>query len=234
MIELLSVYLRFSDSQALDGADLLVEKGECLALTGPSGAGKTSLLRVIAGLETPDSGGVIIAGKSCSSRDSFVPPGRRGIGFVFQQPALWPHLSLYSNVAYGLDHPRSAEGKRRTRTLLDKLGLVGLEGRKPHQLSGGEAQRASIARALAPEPEILLLDEPFTALDGPLKQRVIDLLKEEAEKNSTTMIVAVHDEEAGKKFCKTVAKMSLGRVVFQGSWNVLKRGGESAEEGGRP
>ena len=234
MIEMLSVSLSFDGSPALDGAGLAVEKGERLALTGPSGAGKTSLLRVIAGLEKPNSGRVTIGGKACSSDGLFVAPGRRGIGFVFQEPALWPHLSLYSNIAYGLDHPRSPEGKRRTVTLLKKLGLAGLEGRKPHQLSGGEAQRTAIARALAPEPEILLLDEPFTALDGPLKQRVIDLLKEETEKNSTTMIVAVHDEEAAKKLCDTVAKMSLGRVVFQGSWKGPETGMETTGEGGRP
>ncbi len=219
MLSLRSITLKFDGFSALDNIDLELGRGERLALVGPSGSGKTSLLRIIAGLEKPAEGQVVMTGKTCSSPRFFLPPGSRGVGFVFQRPALWPHLSLSSNIAYGLDRPRSTEGRRRLGFLIGRLELEGLEKRRPHQLSGGEAQRASIARALAPAPAILLLDEVFAGLDEGLREVVIQLLKEEAEHHQTTIIMAAHNLAEARKICPRVAELREGRLGFPGSWD---------------
>lgn len=212
MIELKSVSLNYEKTAALSAVSLKVGR-ERAALIGASGSGKTSLLRVIAGFEKPDEGEVVIGGRTCSSKRFFVPPCDRGVGFVFQEPSLWPHLSLYSNVAYGLDHPRSTAGRKRVELLLEKLDLTELKRRKPHELSGGEARRASIARAVAPAPKILLLDEPFAGLDEKLKSTVIELLEEEGEANISTMVVVAHDERAAGRLCSNMVRMEAGRIV---------------------
>ena len=219
MLSLRSITLKFDGFPALDNINLELERGERLALVGPSGSGKTSLLRIIAGLEKPAEGQVAMTGKTWSSPSFFLPPGSREVGFVFQRPALWPHLSLSSNIAYGLDQPRSTEGRRRLGFLIRRLELEGLEKRRPHQLSGGEAQRASIARALAPAPAILLLDEVFAGLDGRLRGVVIQLLKEEAKQHQTTIIMAAHNLAEARKICPRVAELREGSLGFSGSWD---------------
>lgn len=221
MLTLSSITLKFDSVRALDGISLEIQSGRHTVVTGPSGSGKTSLLRVIAGLEKPQRGEVVISGRLCSSTGTMIAPGRRRIGFVFQRPALWPQLSLYSNVAYGLRRPGSAEGRARIRSLLEKLDLKGLEKRKPHELSGGEAQRASIARALAPAPAMLLLDEPFAGLDDRLRDRVIGLLTEEAERAGSTIIMATHNLADARRVCPSVVEIRQGRVAYSGEWDQL-------------
>ena len=213
MIKLKAVSLKYGNARAVQDVSITVERGSRIALMGASGSGKTSLLRLIAGLVVPDSGEVVISGQICSSSEVFIPPGRRNIGFVFQEPALWPHLTLFRNVIYGLENPASRESRDRASDVLKRLGLSDLAGRKPHQVSGGEAQRASIARAVAPRPAIILMDEPLTGLDDKLKDSVIDFLAGETEKNGVTMVMAAHDEIAAGKLCQSAIRMERGRII---------------------
>jgi ABC-type sulfate/molybdate transport systems ATPase subunit len=219
MLSLRSITLVYDGLPALERIDLELDNGEHLALVGPSGSGKTSLLRIIAGLETPREGQLDIQGTTCSSPDILISPGSRGVGFVFQRPALWPHLSLSSNIGFGLDEPRSTEGRRRLEFLIRRLGLEGLEKRKPHQLSGGEARRVSLGRALALEPGILLLDEVFAGLDAQLRAVIVQVLKDEAEEHQTTIIMVTHHLSEARKICPRVAEIRAGRLVFDGSWD---------------
>ncbi len=219
MIELRSVVLRYGAVVALDGLDLEVGTGERLALIGPSGAGKTSLLRVIAGLERPRSGEILIDGRVVSSRSVHRSPSRRGVAMAFQRPALWPHLTVEANVAWTLRSPRSTESRRRTASLLARLGLEDQARRRPHELSGGEARRASIARALAAAPPIVLLDEPFAGLDSRLREAVADLILEEVGDHGSTLLAAVHDLEAARILCSKTAAVEFGRITRAGSWD---------------
>lgn len=230
MIELKAVSMKYGDVSAVQGVDITIERGARIALAGASGSGKTSLLRLIAGLEVPDSGEVAISGRTCSSPDVYIPPGRRGIGFVFQEPSLWPHLSVFRNVAYGLENPGSRESRDRVVEVLKRLGLSDLARRKPHQLSGGEAQRASIARALAPSPPVQLMDEPLTGLDDELKSSVIDFLVGEFESRGTTVLMAAHDEAAAGKLCRGVVRMERGRIVSSAGWDGDR---QAAKDSGR-
>ena len=157
---------------AVRDVSLEVAEGEILALVGASGSGKTTLLRMIAGLEVPTSGTIAIAGRTVCDGRSFTPPERRGASLVFQDYALFPHLDVTRNVAYGLRRLGRRERKERVREVLALVGLEELADRYPHELSGGQQQRVALARALAPRPEVLLLDEPFSNLDRVLKARI--------------------------------------------------------------
>ena len=175
MLRVDSVTVAFDGEKALDAASLDVADGEIVTVLGPSGSGKTTLLRVIAGLQVPDAGRVLLDGIDLAG----VPPHRRGVGLVFQDHALFPHRDVFGNVAFGLrmrgDSPDVIES--RTAELLALVGLAGLEGRSVATLSGGEQQRVALARALAPEPRILLLDEPLGSLDRRLRDRLLDDLE---------------------------------------------------------
>ena len=162
---------RYSDVVGLDGVDLTLIAGQTLAIVGPSGCGKTTLLRLIAGLEVPDGGTVEAHGRVLAGPNTMVGPERRRVGIVFQDYALFPHLTVAENVGYGISRS-PVEPKVRIQQLLDVVGIAHLRGRMPDQLSGGEQQRVALARALGPEPEVLLMDEPFSNLDTDLRVRV--------------------------------------------------------------
>src|SRR5205085_6259143 len=194
-IEARSVSKRFGDFVALDDVSIAVESGSLTALLGPSGSGKSTLLRVIAGLETPDGGDVWISGKEATA----VAPQKRGVGFVFQHYAPFTHMTVWDNIALGLTLRRRPKDEIDTRVneLLELVQRKGLGKRDPSQLSGGQRQRMALARALAAEPELLLLDEPFGALDARVRQELREwLLRLHHEVHATTIFVTPGQEEA--------------------------------------
>ena len=211
MLRVEDVTVSFGGASALDDASLEVSAGETVTVLGPSGSGKTTLLRVVAGLQAPDRGRVLLDGKDLAG----VPPHRRGIGLVFQDHALFPHRDVAGNVSFGLrmrgDAPE--EIARRTTRLLDLVGLAGLERRAVGTLSGGEQQRVALARALAPEPRLLLLDEPLGSLDRRLRDRLLDDLARLFEELALTAVYVTHDQTEAFRLGDRVAVMREGRVV---------------------
>jgi len=203
------------DRPAVSGAGLDVEAGEILALVGESGCGKTTLLRVIAGLEVPDSGTVRLGHRPVTGPD-WVAPERRGVGMVFQDFALFPHLTVIDNVAFGLGSLPRRERRERGARMLERVGLSGYEDRYPHQLSGGQKQRVALARALAPGPGLLLLDEPFSNLDVPLKATLREELASVLRAASVTTLLVVHEVDDVFFLADRIAVMRDGRVVQSG------------------
>ncbi len=219
MLELVGISKRFGDVTAVADFSLSVPHGELLALLGPSGCGKTTVLRIVAGLEKPDSGQVLLGGRDATPW----PPERRGVGLVFQSYALFPHLSVAGNVAYGL---RGAARWRRVRELLELVDLSGYERRKPHELSAGQQQRVALARALAPEPKVLLLDEPLSALDAALRKELRGELRALLKRMGMTALYVTHDQEEALALADRVAVMQEGRLeqvdVPEGLYNRPK------------
>jgi sulfate/thiosulfate transport system ATP-binding protein len=209
-IEARSVTKRFGDFVALDDVSIAVESGSLTALLGPSGSGKSTLLRVIAGLESPDAGDVYISGKEATA----IAPQKRGVGFVFQHYAPFTHMTVWDNVAFGLTIRRrpKAEIRARVTELLELVQLTGLGGRYPSQLSGGQRQRMALARALAPEPEVLLLDEPFGALDARVRKELRAWLLRLHDEMHVTTIFVTHDQEEALELADSVVVMNAGRV----------------------
>ena len=205
---------RFSlqDLPALDTFSLNAEPGEIIALLGPSGSGKTTALRLIAGFETPDAGLVRIGGKIMADKQIFVPPEERGVGMVFQEYALFPHLTVEANVAFGLRKLDATTRAQRVQGILETVGLVPFTHRYPHELSGGQQQRVALARALAPRPSVLLLDEPFSNLDADLMSQmhleVYTILRE----LGTTAIFVTHDQKEAFMLADRVGILNQGRL----------------------
>ena len=208
MLEVRGLTKRFGEVTAVADFSLAVADGETVALLGPSGCGKTTVLRIIAGLEQPDAGQVLLAGRDATDW----PPERRGVGLVFQSYALFPHLSVGANVAYGLRFRRGVDRVARVEELLSLVGLSGYERRKPHQLSAGQQQRVALARALAPEPGILLLDEPLSALDAALRKELRAELRALLGKLGMTALYVTHDQEEALALADRVAVMREGRL----------------------
>jgi sulfate/thiosulfate transport system ATP-binding protein len=205
-----TVSKRFGDFVALDDVSVEVATGSLTALLGPSGSGKSTLLRVIAGLETPDTGSVFIDGCDVTGR----PPQRRGVGFVFQHYAAFKHMTVHDNVAFGLAirrRPR-AEIVRRVAELLELVQLDGLAGRFPAQLSGGQRQRMGLARALAVDPAVLLLDEPFGALDARVRAELRAWLRRLHDRTRTTTVIVTHDQQEAMEVADEVVVMNQGRI----------------------
>ncbi|MEX2577874.1 MAG: ABC transporter ATP-binding protein [Verrucomicrobiales bacterium] len=211
---------RQQNRPALDGVDLDVVEGELLALIGESGSGKTTLLRLAAGLEEPDSGkifieGECVAGDGCRGR--MVPPEKRRLGLVFQDGALFPHLNASKNVAYGLKKQDRKARNERIAHCLATVGLSGKEKRFPHELSGGERQRLALARAVAPEPRLLLLDEPFSHLDPALRRKLREDIRDILKRLGQTALMVTHDPEDALAIATRVAILDDGKVMQTGT-----------------
>jgi iron(III) transport system ATP-binding protein len=209
------VRLSYGDLRVLDDISLKVRPGEFFALLGPSGCGKTTLLRLIAGFARAEAGRVAINGGDISS----LPPWKRDVGLVFQSYALWPHMTVARNVAFGLQERRVAKAEitRRVEAALKLVGLSDLAGRRPSQLSGGQQQRVALARTIAVEPKILLLDEPLSNLDAKLRIQVRRELRELQQRLGLTTILVTHDQEEANTICDRVAVMNAGVVQQVGT-----------------
>ena len=183
------------EENIVENFSLKVKKGEVVALVGASGSGKSTVLRLTAGLEIPDAGEIKIAGETVAAEHRFQAAEKREVGMVFQDYALFPHLSVEKNIAFGIDHLNKAQRKAKVKELLELVNLAGFEKRYPHQLSGGQQQRIALARTLAPGPEILLLDEPFSNLDAELKDKIRRDLHQIIKEVGVTTILVSHDRE---------------------------------------
>ena len=218
MIRAEGVTKRFGETIAVADASLRVERGELVALLGPSGCGKTTLLRLIAGFETPDGGTISVAGRAVAGSGTWVAPEARRVGMVFQDYALFPHLTVAGNVGFGL--PRRDRAGR-VPELVSIVGLSGLERRYPHELSGGQQQRVALARALAPSPELVLLDEPWSNVDPFLRETLRTEVAEIIRPLGVTVLLVTHDREEAFSLADRVALMRDGMIVQEGTAEEL-------------
>jgi iron(III) transport system ATP-binding protein len=220
-LELKNVKRRYGAVAALDGVDIEVAAGSRTAIVGPSGCGKTTLLRLIAGFEVPDEGVIAMDGRVLADGNVSVPAYRRGIGVVMQDGALFPHLTIADNIGFGL----SRKDSRREKIILDLAHTVGLDGaflnRRPHQLSGGQQQRVALARAMAMKPRLMLLDEPFSALDTSLRATMRKVVGQLLETARITTILVTHDQAEALSFADQVAVMRDGKFLQVGKPRAL-------------
>ena len=219
LLDISSLGKRFTKGgpRVVDGISFHVSAGEIFALLGPSGCGKTTTLRLVAGFERPDSGAIALAGRRLDGGARRVPPEARGIGFVFQDYALFPHLSVADNVAFGLGRRRRSERADQAHEALARVGLDGLESRLPHTLSGGQQQRVALARALAPRPALILLDEPFSNLDAALRQSTRDDVRRILKDAGMSAVLVTHDQEEALTVADRIGVMRDGKIEQIGS-----------------
>jgi iron(III) transport system ATP-binding protein len=211
----------YGDLRALDGVSLTIAPGELVCLLGHSGCGKTTLLRVAAGVEAPTSGRVLMDGLEVSGPAAFVPPERRGIGLMFQDYALFPHLSVIENVMFGLRHMETREAEVAARRALSRVGLERYAAEYPHTLSGGEQQRVALARSIAPRPGVLLMDEPFSNLDRRMRDAIRDETVAILRESGATTVVVTHDPEEAMMIADRIVLMRSGRVVQEGTAEAI-------------
>ena len=217
-------------ARVLRGVSLAVARGECVALLGESGCGKTTLLNIAAGFLRADAGELVYAGATLDGADVFTPPARRGFAMVFQDLSLWPHMTAGENVAYGLKvrGVGRAERDEKARAALKRVGLDGAAGRRPGELSGGQQQRVAIARALVVDPRVLLLDEPFSALDARLRAELREELARLVAEDGLTVLHVTHDQEEALALAQRVAVMRGGRIEQVDTPEALYRAPKTA------
>ena len=220
-LDLVALSHSYGDVPAVDGVSLTVCRGEVVCLLGPSGCGKTTVLRIAAGLEPLQAGRVAIDGRTVADDTVFVPPEERGVGLLFQDNALFPHLSVAENVAFGLRRLDAAERNSRIEAALGDVGLEGYGARYPHMLSGGQQQRVALARALAAGPSVVLLDEPFSSLDARLRDKVRDQTLHALKESGTATLMVTHDAEEAMFMGDKIAVMREGRVLQTGTPDQL-------------
>ena len=216
-LSLRAVSRRFGARAAVDGASLDVKRGEVLALLGPSGCGKTTTLRIAAGLERPDAGLVFVGGQLVEGESRHVAPERRGVGLMFQDYALFPHLTVKANVAFGLRGVPRAEREARAMDELTRVGLAHLADAYPHTLSGGEQQRVALARMLAPRPAVVLMDEPFSSLDSRQRDELRAATLKRLRENNAAVVIVTHDPDEAMRLGDRIALMRDGRIVQEGA-----------------
>ena len=219
-LRLSQVSKSFGDTAAVSNLSLELPAGEILCLLGPSGCGKTTTLRLIAGFETPDAGAIRIGGRAVYDDGVNASPERRRIGMVFQEGALFPHLTVAQNVAFGLPR-RSPRRREQVASALKMVELDGYEARYPHQLSGGQQQRAALARALAPAPDLILMDEPFSSLDQSLRAQLRGEVRSILKERNATVVCVTHDQEEALQLADTIALMQQGRIEQTGRPETL-------------
>lgn len=203
-------------SAALEQFSIDVEKGEVISILGRSGSGKSTILRLLAGLEKPSAGKLTIQDQVMFDERTFVQPEKRGIGMVFQDYALFPHMTVSENILFGLFRLKKAQKKKRLREVLELVELQDYEKRYPHQLSGGQQQRVAIARAIAPNPHLILLDEPFSNLDAELQIKIREELRGILKRANITSIFVTHDEKDAQILADRIVKLQDGRIDFIG------------------
>jgi iron(III) transport system ATP-binding protein len=213
MIRVVELTKRFGAVTALSGASFTVPAHGTLAVLGPSGSGKTTLLRLIAGLDLPDEGEIYLNGELASRPGWALEPYRRGLGFLFQTPALWPHMTVAQNILFGLQRLPKKAAQERLMELLDQMSLSQVAQRHPYQISGGEARRVSLARTLAPRPPVLLLDEPLINLDPELKQHLLQIVRDTVQRQPATLIYVTHDGREAEALAQEVVILDKGRII---------------------
>ena len=218
-IDIAGIDKRFGSFQALIGVTLSIDEKQFITFLGPSGCGKTTMLRTLAGFLVPDRGSIAVAGQLLSSPEAVVPPEQRRMGMVFQNYAVWPHMSVFENVAFGLRIAKVARGEldERVARVLSAVGLEGLERRHPGQLSGGQQQRVALARSLVIEPAILLLDEPLSNLDAKLRERMRTELKTLQRRTGITFIYVTHDQAEAMALSDRIVVFNKGAVQQVGT-----------------
>ncbi|MDZ4093633.1 MAG: ABC transporter ATP-binding protein [Paracoccaceae bacterium] len=210
----------FGGARVVDDVSLSILPGQVTCLLGPSGCGKSTTLRMIAGVERPDQGRILIDGRVVHDDSTNLPPEARSVGLMFQDFALFPHLTVAQNVGFGLKGDRAARS-RRVDDLLDRINLAGFGPKHPHQLSGGEQQRVALARALAPRPRVMLMDEPFSGLDNRLRDGIRDTTLEVLKEEGTAVLLVTHEPDEALRMGDEIALMRAGRIVQRGSpYNV--------------
>ena len=224
LLELRDVYQAYDGTAVVKGLSFALAPGAIGCLLGPSGCGKTTVLRCIAGFEPVSAGEIRLNGGVVSSPAASVPPERRRIGMVFQDYALFPHLSVAENVAFGLGSVPRRERAARVGELVEAVGLAGAEGKYPHELSGGQQQRVALARALAPQPQLLLLDEPFSNLDVEMRERLGLEVREIIKRTNTTAVLVTHDQQEAFAIADEIGIMHEGRIVqWDSAYNLYHR-----------
>ena len=219
-LEIEGVSRSFDGRPVVSDVSLRVPAGAVTCLLGPSGCGKSTTLRIIAGVETPDTGRVLVDGVEVAGRGHAVPPEARSVGLMFQDFALFPHLTVEGNVGFGLTGDKAAK-KARVGELLERVGLAGYQAKYPHMLSGGEQQRVALARAVAPRPKIMLMDEPFSGLDNRLRDGIRDETLAVLKDEGTAVLLVTHEPDEAMRMADQIALMRGGRIVQQGApYNV--------------
>ena len=216
-LELKNISHRYGGQKVVDDVSISLEAGQVTCLLGPSGCGKSTTLRIAAGVERQSAGEVWLEGRCISDAADHQAPENRGVGLVFQDFALFPHLDVAHNISFGLSHLSRPARRARVEELLARLGLEGYGRKFPHQLSGGEAQRVALARALAPKPCVLLMDEPFSGLDNRLRDEVRDATLDLLSAEDAAVLLVTHEPDEAMRMADTIALMRAGRIVQQGA-----------------
>ena len=223
-LDIRNLVCRFNGRAVVDDVSLSIQPGQVTCLLGPSGCGKSTTLRIIAGVESQESGSILVDGETISGPRRNLPPEQRGIGLMFQDFALFPHLSVADNVAFGLRSGTREEKRARVSELLDRVDLLRFIDGYPHELSGGEQQRVALARALAPRPKVMLMDEPFSGLDNRLRDGIRDETLTLLKSEDTAVLLVTHEPEEAMRMADEIALMRQGRIVQRGApYNVYTR-----------